>query len=70
MAVSDNTILLVAALLINHLVIYRKNGVIGSILITIIGIASYLYMGADTAWGIILATIGLISFVYSVFWRR
>lgn len=69
MAVSDSTIFMLVVVFLNHMLIYNRSKLLGSIFYIVIGIATY-YFVQDQPWGQLIAFIGLIGAVYAILFPK
>lgn len=65
MAVSDSMIMLVVALALNYLLVYKKNRFFGNVLFLVLGGTSW-YIDPQQPWGIIMVCIALVNLVYDL----
>jgi len=67
MAVSDNTVFILMAVLINYLIVYNKNRLVGNVLFMIIGLGIWSQLISANAWiGVVLFFMGMVSTLYDL----
>lgn len=64
MAVSDAVIMMAIAIIVNYLILYKKNRIVGSIAFMLIGIGGIALDPSNAGFTVIIAIIGFLSLLY------
>lgn len=65
MTVSDTTVFILIAVLVNYLIVYHKNRFVGNVIFMTIGLGMWSQLSSTNGWiGVIIFFIGVISTLY------